>query len=158
MWIALFTIATATAVSKLIARDRPVALLGEVASSLSLVAAPLAQNAKIPMISPSSTNPKYTQQGFKTTFRVVANDDQQGPVAAQFALATLRPRKVAVIDDSTAYGQGLAEAFETAVRRTRSFARRQRMWFRRDPRITWFAAPSEISDVAPALLAWWGAT
>ena len=52
----------------------------------------------------------------------------------------------------------LAEAFETAVRRTRSFARRQRMWFRRDPRITWFAAPSEISDVAPALLAWWGAT
>ena len=52
----------------------------------------------------------------------------------------------------------LAEAFDTAVRRTRSFARRQRMWFRRDPRITWFGAAREISDVEPALLAWWGAT
>jgi tRNA dimethylallyltransferase len=50
----------------------------------------------------------------------------------------------------------LAEAFDTAVRRTRSFARRQRMWFRRDPRITWFGAAREISDVEPALLAWWG--
>jgi tRNA dimethylallyltransferase len=52
----------------------------------------------------------------------------------------------------------LAAAFDTAVRRTRSFARRQRMWFRRDPRITWFGAAREISDVGPALLAWWGAT
>lgn len=50
----------------------------------------------------------------------------------------------------------LAAAFDTAVRRTRSFARRQRMWFRRDPRITWFGAAAEISDVEPALLAWWG--
>lgn len=52
----------------------------------------------------------------------------------------------------------LAAAFDTAVRRTRSFARRQRMWFRRDPRITWFGAAHEISDVGPALLAWWGTT
>ena len=50
----------------------------------------------------------------------------------------------------------LGAAVETAVRRTRSFARRQRMWFRRDPRITWFGATAEISDVEPALLAWWG--
>ncbi|MFM8974075.1 MAG: tRNA (adenosine(37)-N6)-dimethylallyltransferase MiaA [Actinomycetota bacterium] len=52
----------------------------------------------------------------------------------------------------------LDAAFETAVRRTRSFARRQRMWFRRDPRITWFGAAREIGDVAPTLLAWWGAS
>jgi len=49
------------------------------------------------------------------------------------------------------------DAFETAKRRTRSFSRRQRMWFRRDPRITWFAAVEKIEDTTPALLAWWGA-
>lgn len=48
-------------------------------------------------------------------------------------------------------------AFETAKRRTRSFSRRQRMWFRRDPRITWFGAVEKIEDTTPALLAWWGA-
>ena len=68
-------------------------------------------DAGIPQISPGSTNPKYTQQGFKTTFRVVANDDQQGPTMAHFALGKLKAKSVAVIDDSTAYGQGLADTF-----------------------------------------------
>ena len=49
----------------------------------------------------------------------------------------------------------LDAALDTAVRRTRAFARRQRMWFRRDPRITWFGAPENSCAVLPALLSWW---
>jgi len=88
-----------------------VAVVGHFNSGASIPASKVYSDAGIPQISPSSTNPKYTQQGFKTTFRVVANDDQQGPVNAKYALEELKVKKIAVIDDSTAYGQGLAEAF-----------------------------------------------
>jgi len=88
-----------------------VAVVGHFNSGASIPASKVYSDAGIPQISPSSTNPKYTQQGFKTTFRVVANDDQQGPVNAKYALEELKAKKIAVIDDSTAYGQGLAEAF-----------------------------------------------
>jgi len=74
----------ATAVDKILSRDRPVALLGEVASSASLAAAPLAQAAGVPMISPSSTNPKVTEKG-DYIFRVCFIDPFQGTAAAQFA-------------------------------------------------------------------------
>ncbi len=105
----------ATVAQKLV--DAKVAgVVGHFNSGASIPASKVYADAGIPQISPSSTNPKYTQQGFKTTFRVVANDDQQGPVAAQFALATLKPHKVAVIDDSTAYGQGIADTFEAAIK------------------------------------------
>lgn len=57
----------------------------------------------------------------------------------------------------TPLAEAFTAAFETAKRRTRSFSRRQRMWFRRDPRITWFASVEKIEDTTPALLAWWGA-
>jgi branched-chain amino acid transport system substrate-binding protein len=88
-----------------------VAVVGHFNSGASIPASKVYSDAGIPQISPSSTNPKYTQQGFKTTFRVVANDDQQGPVNAKYALEELKAKKIAVIDDSTAYGQGLADAF-----------------------------------------------
>jgi branched-chain amino acid transport system substrate-binding protein len=88
-----------------------VAVIGHFNSGASIPASKVYSDAGIPQISPSSTNPKYTQQGFKTTFRVVANDDQQGPVNARYALEELKAKKIAVIDDSTPYGQGLAEAF-----------------------------------------------
>ena len=73
-------------------------------------------DAGIPQISPSSTNPKYTQQGFKTAFRVVAHDDQQGPTLGRYATTKLSAKNIAVIDDSTAYGQGIADAFERTVK------------------------------------------
>jgi tRNA dimethylallyltransferase len=59
--------------------------------------------------------------------------------------------------DARARGDDLDEAFATVARRTRSFARRQRMWFRRDPRIVWFGAVDNPCRVLPALLAWWTA-
>ncbi|MDP2317072.1 MAG: ABC transporter substrate-binding protein [Pseudomonadota bacterium] len=102
----------ATTVSKLLSRDRPVAILGEVASSSSLAAAPLAQAAGVPMISPSSTSPKVTQVG-DYIFRVCFIDPFQGTAAAQFAYNTKGVRTVAVLTDvKSDYSVGLAQYFK----------------------------------------------
>ncbi len=102
---------TSTVVQKILSRDRPVALLGEVASTLSLTAAPLAQNAGVPMISPSSTNPKVTEQG-DFIFRVCFIDPFQGQAMAKFAYNTKNVRNVAVLTDvESDYSIGLAKFF-----------------------------------------------
>ena len=106
----------ATTVAQKLVDAKVAAVVGHFNSGASIPASKIYSDAGIPQISPSSTNPKYTQQGFKTTFRVVAHDNQQGPTLAKFALAKLRAKRVAVIDDSTAYGQGLADAFETTMK------------------------------------------
>ena len=93
------------------------AVVGHFNSGASIPASKIYSDAGIPQISPSSTNPKYTQQGFKTTFRVVAHDGQQGPTLGRFAVGTLKAKAIAVIDDSTAYGQGLADNFEATVKK-----------------------------------------
>ena len=92
------------------------AVIGHFNSGASIPASKIYSDAGIPQISPSSTNPKYTQQGFKTTFRVVAHDDQQGPTLGRYAIEKLKAKAIAVIDDSTAYGQGLADAFEATAK------------------------------------------
>ena len=102
----------ATVVNKLIARDGAVAILGEVASSRSLEAAPICQHNKIPMISPSSTNPKVTEVG-DYIFRVCFIDPFQGTVMANFATKTLKAKKVAVLTDvKSDYSKGLAKFFK----------------------------------------------
>jgi branched-chain amino acid transport system substrate-binding protein len=106
----------ATTVAQKLADAKVAAVVGHFNSGASIPASKIYSDAGIPQISPSSTNPKYTQQGFKTTFRVVAHDDQQGPTLARFAAKTLQVKSVAVIDDSTAYGQGLADAFENTIK------------------------------------------
>ncbi|MBI2290488.1 MAG: branched-chain amino acid ABC transporter substrate-binding protein, partial [Betaproteobacteria bacterium] len=106
----------ATTVAQKLVDSKVVAVVGHFNSGASIPASKIYSDAGIPQISPSSTNPKYTQQGFKTTFRVVANDDQQGPVGAKFALEKLKPKTIAVIDDSTAYGQGIADTFEATAK------------------------------------------
>lgn len=105
----------ATVAQKLV-DAKVVAVVGHFNSGASIPASKIYSDAGIPQISPSSTNPKYTQQGFKTTFRVVANDDQQGPTDARYAVEKLKAKKIAVIDDSTAYGQGLADTFEATAK------------------------------------------
>ncbi|MES2201716.1 MAG: ABC transporter substrate-binding protein [candidate division FCPU426 bacterium] len=101
----------ATVVEKLITRDHVHALLGEVASSNSLAAAPIAQRHKIPMISPSSTNPKVTAQG-DYIFRVCFIDPFQGKVMAKFASETLHAKTAAILrDKSSDYSVGLADVF-----------------------------------------------
>ncbi len=101
----------ATAVTKLITQNNVFAILGEVASSRSLAMAPIAQQYQIPMITPSSTNPKVTQVG-DFIFRVCFIDPFQGTVMAKFALDTLKFKKVAVLRDvKNDYSVGLADFF-----------------------------------------------
>jgi branched-chain amino acid transport system substrate-binding protein len=98
-------------VTKLITKDKVVAVLGEVASSNSLAAAPVAQQNGIPMISPSSTNPEVTKKG-DYIFRVCFLDPFQGYVMAKFATGNLKMTKVAVLRDiKNDYSIGLADAF-----------------------------------------------
>ncbi len=102
----------ATVVTKLINQDKVHAVLGEVASSNSLAAAPKAQEAKIPMITPSSTNPKVTQVG-DYIFRVCFIDPFQGEVMAKFAANTLKAKTSAImLDVNSDYSRGLAQFFE----------------------------------------------
>ena len=86
-------------------------VIGHLNSGTTIPASKIYHDAGIPQISPSATNPKYTQQGFKTAFRVVANDGQLGGTLGKYAVDTLKSNKIAVIDDRTAYGQGVAEEF-----------------------------------------------
>lgn len=106
----------ATTVAQKLVDTKVAAVIGHFNSGASIPASKIYSDAGIPQISPSSTNPKYTEQGFKTTFRVVAHDGQQGPTLARFAAKTLGAKTVAVIDDSTAYGQGLADNFEATAK------------------------------------------
>lgn len=102
----------ATVVRKLISRDGAVAILGEVASSRSLEAAPICQQNKVPMISPSSTNPKVTEVG-DYVFRVCFIDPFQGTVMANFAKNSLKVRSVAILTDVRSdYSMGLAKFFK----------------------------------------------
>jgi branched-chain amino acid transport system substrate-binding protein len=104
----------ATVVTKLIDQDKVIALLGEVASGNSLAAAPKAQAAKVPMISPSSTNPAVTQVG-DYIFRVCFIDPFQGEVMAKFAFNTLHAKKAAImLDFNSPYSRGLTEFFEAS--------------------------------------------
>ena len=100
-----------TVVTKLITKDQVVAVLGEVASSNSLAAAPVAQQNGIPMISPSSTNPEVTEIG-DYIFRVCFIDPFQGLVMAKFAANTLKMKNVAILRDiKNDYSVGLADVF-----------------------------------------------
>lgn len=90
-------------------------VIGHLNSGTTIPASRIYSDAGIPQISGSATNPTYTLQGFKTTFRVFANDVHQGQALAQFATQTLKAKTVAIVDDRTAYGQGLADEFKKAV-------------------------------------------
>ncbi len=91
-------------------------VVGHLNSGTTIPASKIYSDAGIPQISPSATNPKYTQQGFKTTFRVVANDGQLGGTLGRYAVQINKAKRIAVIDDRTAYGQGVAEEFIKGVK------------------------------------------
>jgi len=93
-----------------------VAVVGHLNSGTSIPASKIYADANITQISPSATNPKLTEQGFKTAFRVVANDNQQGSVLANYAITEMKAKTIAIIDDRTAYGQGLADVVERVAK------------------------------------------
>ena len=91
-------------------------VVGHLNSGTSIPASPIYSQAGIPVISGSATNPKLTEQGFKTQFRVVGRDDQQGPAIASYLAESKKPKLVAVIDDATAYGKGIADEVEKTLK------------------------------------------
>ncbi|MEW5893065.1 MAG: branched-chain amino acid ABC transporter substrate-binding protein [Pseudomonadota bacterium] len=91
-------------------------VIGHLNSGTTIPASKIYFDAGIPQISPSATAIAYTAQGYKTAFRVMTNDEQQGKVLGQFAVNSMGAKKIAIIDDRTAYGQGLADEFEKAAK------------------------------------------
>jgi branched-chain amino acid transport system substrate-binding protein len=91
-------------------------VIGHLNSGTTIPASQLYNDAGIPQISPSATNPKYTRQGFTGAFRMVADDVHLGSTLGKYAVETLKAKNVAVIDDRTAYGQGVADEFEKGVK------------------------------------------
>jgi branched-chain amino acid transport system substrate-binding protein len=91
-------------------------VIGHLNSGTTIPASKVYSDAGIPQISPSATNPKFTRQGYKTTFRVVADDMHLGGTLGRYAVTELKGKTIAVIDDRTAYGQGVADEFEKGVK------------------------------------------
>lgn len=107
---------SATAVAQRLVDAKVAGVIGHLNSGTTIPASRIYSDAGIPQISPSATNVKYTAQGFKTAYRVMANDASQGSALGIFAADNLKAKKVAIIDDRTAYGQGLADEFEKAAK------------------------------------------
>jgi branched-chain amino acid transport system substrate-binding protein len=106
----------ATAVAYRLVDSKVNAVVGHQTSGTTIPASKIYYSAGIPQISHSSTSPKYTQQGFNTTFRVVSNDEQLGRALGRYAVKEMGVKRVAVVDDRTAYGQGLATEFVKGLR------------------------------------------
>jgi branched-chain amino acid transport system substrate-binding protein len=106
---------TATIVAQKLVDNKVSGVIGHMNSGTSIPASKIYNDNGIVQISPSATAVNYTAQGFKTTFRVMANDAQQGRVLGEYAAKNLAAKNIAVIDDRTAYGQGLADEFIKAA-------------------------------------------
>jgi len=105
-----------TIVAQKLVDAKVAAVVGHLNSGTTIPASKLYHDANIPQVSPSATNVTYTHQGFKTAFRVMANDAQQGKVLGDYAVKKLNAKKIAIIDDKSAYGAGLADEFEKAAK------------------------------------------
>ncbi len=106
----------ATTVAQKLVDNGVVGVIGHLNSGATIPASTIYNNAGIPQISPSATAIAYTAQGYNTAFRVMTNDEQQGHVLGQYAVDKLGDKKIAIIDDRTAYGQGLADEFAKAAK------------------------------------------
>jgi branched-chain amino acid transport system substrate-binding protein len=105
-----------TTVAQKLVDAKVAGVVGHLNSGTSIPASDIYNKASLPVISGSATNPKLTEQGFKGQFRVVARDDQQGPAVASYLATNNKPKLVAIIDDATAYGEGLANEVEKSLK------------------------------------------
>src|SRR5690349_22703010 len=101
-----------TAAAQKLCDAKVAGVVGHLNSGTTIPASTVYNNCGIPHVTPSATNPKLTQQGYKTTFRLLANDNALGAGLALHAADALKLKKIAIIDDRTAYGQGVAEVFK----------------------------------------------
>jgi len=105
----------AVAIANKFVNSGVVGVVGHWNSSASIPASEVYHGANISMITPASTNPQVTDRGYTNVFRVCGRDDQQGKVAAEFVVAQLKAKRVAVLHDKTTYGQGLADEFKKSL-------------------------------------------
>ncbi|SDI55442.1 branched-chain amino acid transport system substrate-binding protein [Pseudomonas flavescens] len=106
---------TAVAVAQRLVDEGVAGVVGHWNTGTSIPAARVYHDAGIAQVAPVATGHAYTQQGFATSFRVMGHDDDGGRYAGQYALDDLKARRIAVIDDRTAFGQGLAEQFAKRI-------------------------------------------
>jgi branched-chain amino acid transport system substrate-binding protein len=107
---------TGTTVAQKLVDEKVAAVIGHLNSGVSIPASEVYAKAGIPMVSGSATNPQLTERGLKTVFRTVGRDDQQGPAIASYIANELKAKKVAIADDKTAYGEGLANEVEKTLK------------------------------------------
>ena len=105
----------AVAVANKLVNSNVVGVIGHWNSSATIPASDVYSRASVSMITPASTNPQVTDRGLPNVFRICGRDDQQGKVAAEFALKALKAKKIAILHDKTTYGQGLADEFRKGL-------------------------------------------
>src|SRR5439155_7919518 len=105
-----------TLVAQKLVDAKVAAVIGHLNSGVSIPASDIYHRAGIPMISGAATNPVLTERGMKTVFRTVGRDDEQGPAIALYIAKEMKARRVAIVDDKTAYGEGIAVEVEKALR------------------------------------------
>ena len=105
-----------TTVAQKLVDAKVAGIVGHLNSGTTIPASAIYNQAGIPVITGSATNPKLTEQGFKVVFRTVGRDDQQGPAIASYLAESKKPKLVAVIDDATAYGEGIANEVEKTLK------------------------------------------
>ena len=127
-------------------------VIGHETSGTTIPAAKIYYDAGIPQISPSASNPAFTRLGYNTTFRNIANDIQLGAALARYAVQTGKARQIAVIDDRTAYGKGLADEFIKNVKRDPSGARIVAQQFTTDKATDFTAILTAIKATKPDLI------
>jgi branched-chain amino acid transport system substrate-binding protein len=107
---------TGAAVAQKLVDQKVAGVVGHLNSGTTIPASKIYFDAGIPQITPSATNPKYTLQGYNTAFRIIANDNALGAVTALYATKAMKAKSLAIIDDRTAYGQGVADIFEKVAK------------------------------------------
>lgn len=129
-------------------------MLGHFNSGTSIPASAVYSRAGIPQIA-MATAPEYTRQGFKTTFRMMTSDTQQGSVVGAYVVKKLAAKRIAIVDDRTAYGQGLADEFEKAAKAAGgTIVRRE---FTNDKAVDFKAVLTNLKRLNPDVLFYGGA-
>ncbi len=105
----------AVSVANKMVNEGVIGIIGHFNSSCSIPASVEYHRAGIPMITPASTNPQLTDRGLENVFRVCGRDDQQGSIAADFVINSLKIKRIAILHDKTTYGQGLADEFKKSL-------------------------------------------
>ena len=145
-----------TAVAQKLVDANVAGVVGHLNSGTTVPASKIYHAAGIVQITPSATTPMYTRQGFKTAFRLVANDNKVGSTLGRYAVGTLNAKRIAVIDDRTAFGQGLADEFVKGIRASGGKAQIVSRQFTSDKATDFNAILTQVKGNKPDLIFYGG--